>query len=115
MQNQDDKALAEFFDAARHKQHVLPEHARRRMLLDAEALQPAPKTSRPKPGFSLSSVFKLMPTGAALASLTLGVFLGAWQPDTITALAGIDVEFDEANSLFGAGFETVFEESDLDE
>jgi len=108
-----DHELTPFFEAAQDQKHQLPEAARRRILLEAEALQPKPNAPSQAPMWSLRSLSKLLPAGAALASLSLGIGLGMWQPDGITALAGMEFQSEDASSIFGNGFESVFDESEL--
>jgi len=57
MQDQTPKDLEPFFKAAREKSYDLPEHARRRILIQAQALQPKP-AAQAKPWY----MPRLMPT-----------------------------------------------------
>lgn len=107
-----DQDLAPFFEAAQDEKHHLPEAARRRILLEAEALQPKP-IPQPATPWSLFSLFRLLPAGAAMASLSLGIFIGMAQPDNISEWAGLSGQSEDASSLFGNGFESAFDESEL--
>ncbi len=108
-----DHDLAPFFEAAQDKQHQLPEAARRRILLEAEALLPKPKRQSNTTNWSLFNLIKLLPAGAAMASLSLGVFIGIYQPDSISELAGLSFQTEDVGSMFGNGFDGVFDESEL--
>lgn len=95
-----DPNLEPFFEAARAQAPELPEHARRRILLEAEALMPKPAQPAQAPTIwaRLARLFGSLPANAAIASLALGLGVGLFQPDSISSLSGLEL-------LTSAGFE----------
>jgi len=114
MQDPTERNLEPFFDATRLTSFDLPEHARRRILLEAEVLQP--KQAKPK-SWRMPRLWPSLQFGAAMASLAIGFFLGLSQPESITAFASFNgltnatTISDESDDILG-GFSGMLIESD---
>lgn len=91
-ERQTDKQLAAFFEASLNEKHKLPDHARTRILLEAEQLQAKPRHVLSEPSLitRIVNFWTSVPAGAALASLFVGLFVGFLDPDSVSALTNLD-------------------------
>ena len=114
MHKDDPDRLEALFEAARRDEPQMAEHARRRILLDAAAMQPqaaSPRKAASKKSGWLFSVWQNAMAGAAAASLSLGLGLGVWQSDSIGGLAGFYIDA-EVPGEWSGGLDDVFLESE---